>query len=225
MQGANMNIDNGVIEVQNQERKVSIESNNMETSEVVLGDQSHNQEDGISNDGDIMTTNEVVPGDQSQVSEVPNNENPSQDPANASEIRVVRARPSTGEQPRFQRRRLMPQENNNEPQMQAENVSMIQSLVSQPSQPVSSQLEGCRNCSEYKVEIKRLRQTIIRITRDAAESKKRMDSNISISLNSQEAMQKEVRLLRRNSEKLHIEITSLKGLLREIQSVIGRYKF
>ena len=95
----------------------------------------------------------------------------------------------------------------------------------EPSQPVSSQLEGCRNCSEYKVEIKRLRQTIIRITRDAAESKKRMDSNISISLNSQEAMQKEVRLLRRNSEKLHIEITSLKGLLREIQSVIGRYKF
>ena len=225
MQGANMKIDNGVIEVENQERKVSIESNNMETSEVVLGDQSHNQEDGISNDGDIMTTNEVIHGDQSQVSEAPNNENPSQDPANASQTGVVRERPGTGEQPRFQRRRLMPQENNSEPQVQAENLSMIQSFASQPSQPVSSQLEGCRNCSEYKVEIKRLRATIKRITRDAEESKKRMDSNIAISLNSQEAMQKEVRLLRRNSEKLHIELTSLKGLLREIQSVIGQYKF
>ena len=49
MEGDPMNINNGVIEAHNQDRKVSIESNNMETSEVVLGDQSHNQEDGISN--------------------------------------------------------------------------------------------------------------------------------------------------------------------------------
>ena len=32
-------------------------------------------------------------------------------------------------------------------------------------------------------------------------------------------------LMRRNNEKLHTELTSVKGVLREIQSAIARYKF
>ena len=195
----------------------------METTDVVLGDQSHNEEDRVSNGN--MTNNEVVPGDQSQVSEAPQNENPSQDPANASQRSLVRARSSTGAaQPRFQRRRLMLQ-GNDEPQMQDEDSSIIQSLLSQPSQPVSSQLAGCRNCLEYKVENKRLRQTLIRITRNSEESQKRMDSNLAITLNGQEALQKEVQLLRKNNEMLYTEVSSLRRLLHDIQSIIGRYKF
>ena len=219
-----MNINNGVIETKNNQEQIeSIGSNNMDTNDVVTGDQSHNEDYRVANDANILTNNEGVTGTHSQVSATTNNVDLNQDNANTSQSSLVRTRPSNDTQPRFQRRRLMPQ-TNDEPHLQAD-LSMDQSSVLQPSQPASSQLEGCSNCSEYKVEIKRLRQTNIRLTRNAEESKKRMDNNLAISLNGQEAMQKEVRLLRRNNEKLHIEVTSLRGLLREIQSLIERYKF
>ena len=224
MKGDHMNIENGVNEGQNnEERKVPTDSNDMANSEVDIGDQSQYHEDRVPNDAN-MANSEVVLGDQSRVSAPSNNENLSQDPANVSETSLVRAQPSTSVQRRFGRKRVL-SEANDELDMRADNASMIQSLESQPSQPVSSQLEGCRNCAEYKVEVKRLRQTNIRITRDAEASKKRMDKNLAISLNGQEAMQKELTLLRRNNKKLHTELTSVKGVLREIQSAIARYKF
>ena len=109
--------------------------------------------------------------------------------------------------------------------MQAENASMIHSLESQPSQSAFSQLGTCYNCGRNKVELKRLQQTLIRVTKEGLEAKKRMDKNMATSLNAQTAMQRELTLLRSNNERIHIELTSVKEVLREIQNAIGRYKF
>ena len=75
------------------------------------------------------------------------------------------------------------------------------------------------------MELKRLQQTLIRVTKEGSEAKKRMDKILASSLDAQTAMQRELTLLRSNNERTHIELTAVKEVLREIQSAIGRYKF
>ena len=109
---------------------------------------------------------------------------------------------------------------------------MTDRVLSQFSQQLSSNIEGssqiyvdCNGCKEYKVEVKRLQQTIIRITREAEAAKKRQDNILSTSLKSQESMQQELSQLRTNNVKLHIELTDVKAALRAIQGALSQCKF
>ena len=225
MKGDNTSKDNGVNEAKNnQEPKVSTDTNTMMNSDVDTVDQSQHHDDRVRNDDNIMENLEVANGDQSQVSEAPQDENLSHGPANVTETSVLQAQPTTCKPRRFGRKRQL-SEADDELHMQADNASMIQSLESQPSQPAFSQLGTCYNCGRNKVELKRLQQTLIRVTKEGLEAKKRMDKNMATSLNAQTAMQRELTLLRSNNERIHIELTSVKEVLREIQNAIGRYKF
>ena len=187
-------------------------------------DKLPNPERSVPTDINKMAINEVDPVNQSQASEPANSQIVIHKP-NMSETNLVNMPPDLSVKPRFGRKRQL-SHSNADSQLILSNASVIQSLESQPSQQVSSQWdEDCRTCKEYKVEVKRLQATIKRLTRDAEATKLRMDNNLAITLRGQETMQKELMLLRRNNEKLHVELTAIKALMREIQSAVARYKF
>ena len=224
--GKKMKVENEVNKnQQNAEHKVPSDNNTMAISKVDPGNQSQvNEPANIK----ICTPKPYskVGGDQSEIRGNSNGQSLSQKAAGTSEMNLMNIPPDqTVQQPRFGRKRPLSQ-SIAESQMQLSNVSVIQSLGSQPSQQVSSEWDGdYRSCKEYKVEIKRLLGTNKRITREAEAAKQRMDNILATALKGQETQQKELTLLRRNSERQHNELTALKALMREIQGAIGRYKF
>ena len=209
----------------NPKQKVPSDNSNMTISKVGPGNQSQVKEPANSQIS-ILKPNSEVGGDQSAIREHSNGQSLSQKAADTSEMKLMNIPPDLSVQkPRFGRKRPLSQ-SIAESQMLLGNESVIQSVVSQPSPQVSSEWDGdCRSCKEYKVEIKRLLGTNKRITREAEAAKQRMDNILATALKGQETQQKELTLLRRNSERQHNELTALKALMREIQGAIGRYKF
>ena len=164
-------------------------------------------------------------GDQAKVNEPSNSPSMKSKVANMLGTNLANMPCDLMVRPRFGRKRPLSQ-SNADSQVLLQDASAIQSLDSQASQQLSSQFDGsCHTCKEYKIEIKRLLATNKRITRDAEAAKQRMDKHLSIALNGQDSLQKELILLRRNNEKQHVELTAIKALMREIQSAVGRYKF
>ena len=69
--------------------------------------------------------------------------------------------------------------------------------------------------------MKILQQTITRMIREADSAKKRQDNILATSLGAQETMQKELTLLWSSNVKLHIELTDMKAVLRDVQSALA----
>ena len=115
--------------------------------------------------------------------------------------------------------------------IQLDRTSTIESFLSQPShQPSqnydSSLIDGdCNSCKKFKKELESLKQTVSTMIRDAAIEKRRQDNNLASSLKAQENMHEELTKLRSSNVTLHIELTNVKTVLRDIQCALGRSKF
>ena len=164
--------------------------------------------------------------DQSQIMNLSIISRANQEPANISEPISEKILSKRSQQLYFGKKRPLP------PSEDDVKKPFVDTFSSQSSHQLSSQMDGltqivgdCNRCKEYKVEIKRIKQTILRMTKDAAAAKKRQDNNLATSLRAQEAMQKELTILRSSNVKLHIEMTDVKGVIRDIQSALGRCKF
>ena len=171
---------------------------------------------------------EVSEDNQSQIIDISNIRCADQKPPNISgtSLQKIQAEPKTQLYFGKKRRRPLSQDDHKTQH------SMTNSIISQSSQQISSHIDSssqiyvdCNGCKEYKVEVKRLQQTIIRITREAEAAKKRQDNMLSTSLKAQESMQRELSQLRINNVKLHIELTDVKAALRDIQAALSRCKF
>ena len=220
-----MNVENGENEnSQASRQQIPKDSEFVAIGEVVRGNQSPMGKpantQSLIKDENIG----VSIGAQSRLSEPLNMQSPSQKP-NILDPNFVKIQPAHSVKRRFGRKRPLPRQQD-DLKMQLGKSSMTQSLLSQPSQDLSSQLDAdCRRCKENKVEMKRLQQTITRMIREADSAKKRQDNILATSLSAQEAMQKELTFLRSSNVKLHIELTDMKAVLRDVQSALGRCKF
>ena len=168
---------------------------------------------------------------QSQIMDISNIPCANQKPSNISETSLQKIQAEPKKRVYFGKKRPLPPSHDDH-KTQQDNISMTDCVLSQSSQQLSSHITSssqiyvdCNGCKEYKVEVKRLQQTIIRITREAEAAKKRQDNILSTSLKSQESMQKELSQLRTNNVKLHIELTDVKAALRAIQGALSQCKF
>ena len=109
-----------------------------------------NPEHKVPSDSSNITISKVDPGNQSEVKEPAKSQSLSQKAADTSEMNLMNIPPDLSVQkPRFERKRPLSQ-SIDDSRMQLVNESVIQSVVSQPSQQVSSEWDGdCRTCKEY----------------------------------------------------------------------------
>ena len=168
---------------------------------------------------------------QSQIMDISNIPCPDQKPFNISETSLQKIEADPKKRVYFGKKRPLPPTHDDH-KTQQDNISKTACVLLQSSQELSSHITSssqvyvhCNGCKEYKVEVKRLQQTIIRITREAEAAKKRHDNIVSTSIKSQESMQKELSQLRTDNVKLHIELTDVKAALRAIQAALSQCKF